>query len=324
MSEREALLVIPTDPAELIRWYSFSEADLSLIRQRRGDGNRLGFAIQMCLLRHPGTGLAPDMGAAAGLVEWAAGEIGADPGSWELYGAREETRREHLLELRSYLGLKPFGLAEFKAVGAALDELADRTDKLVALAERALEILRQRSVVVPGIGVVDRMCSAALTRANRRLYGTLAGALDARTKHALDRLLRPMEGRSVTALTWLRGTPSKASSPQMLEHLARLRAWRDVGLPDGIAVSVHQNRLLKLARAPTPPSFRPHPRHSSHRPLEHVLSRTSHHSPPRARPRTTPLTAGLGTHQPHRRLHLALQHPRHRPLPPLRKPPRTP
>ncbi|MEO6878613.1 MAG: DUF4158 domain-containing protein, partial [Gemmatimonadaceae bacterium] len=36
---------------ELIRHYTFSEADLSLIRQRRGDANRLGAAVQLCLLR---------------------------------------------------------------------------------------------------------------------------------------------------------------------------------------------------------------------------------------------------------------------------------
>lgn len=35
----------------LIRYYTFNESDLSLIRQRRGDASRLGFAVQLCLLR---------------------------------------------------------------------------------------------------------------------------------------------------------------------------------------------------------------------------------------------------------------------------------
>ncbi|MCV5863199.1 hypothetical protein OFN36_29765, partial [Escherichia coli] len=34
----------------------------------------------------------------------------------------------------------------------------------------------------------------------------------------------------------------------MLEHIERLKAWQALDLPSGIERSVHQNRLLKLAR----------------------------------------------------------------------------
>jgi hypothetical protein len=40
-----ALLAFPSERSELIRLYTFSEQDLSVINQRRGDANRLGFAI---------------------------------------------------------------------------------------------------------------------------------------------------------------------------------------------------------------------------------------------------------------------------------------
>ena len=57
-AERESLLAFPDTEEELIRHYTFSETDLSLIRQRRGDGNRLGIAVQMCLQRFPGQSFA--------------------------------------------------------------------------------------------------------------------------------------------------------------------------------------------------------------------------------------------------------------------------
>lgn len=50
-AERDSLLALPDTQDELIRHYTFSEPDLSLIRQRRGDANRLGVAVQLCLLR---------------------------------------------------------------------------------------------------------------------------------------------------------------------------------------------------------------------------------------------------------------------------------
>ncbi|EAA7805110.1 DUF4158 domain-containing protein, partial [Klebsiella pneumoniae] len=45
-TERESLLALPDAKDELIRHYTFNETDLSVIRQRRGAANRLGFAVQ--------------------------------------------------------------------------------------------------------------------------------------------------------------------------------------------------------------------------------------------------------------------------------------
>jgi hypothetical protein len=43
-AQGEELLVVPVDRAGLIEHYVLSEQDISLIRQRRGDRNRLGIA----------------------------------------------------------------------------------------------------------------------------------------------------------------------------------------------------------------------------------------------------------------------------------------
>ncbi len=59
-AERESLLALPDAKDELIRHYTFNETDLSVIRQRRGAANRLGFAVQLCYLRFPGTFLGVD------------------------------------------------------------------------------------------------------------------------------------------------------------------------------------------------------------------------------------------------------------------------
>jgi TnpA family transposase len=54
-AERQSLLALPDNHAYPIRYYTLSESDLSIIRQRRGEANRLGFAVQLCYLRFPGT-----------------------------------------------------------------------------------------------------------------------------------------------------------------------------------------------------------------------------------------------------------------------------
>ena len=50
-TERASLLDLPESPDDLARFYTFNDSDIALIRQRRGDANRLGFAIQLALMR---------------------------------------------------------------------------------------------------------------------------------------------------------------------------------------------------------------------------------------------------------------------------------
>jgi uncharacterized protein DUF4158 len=52
-TERVQLFAFPEDEGELIRLATLARADLTYIRQHRGDHNRLGLAIQMVYLRHP-------------------------------------------------------------------------------------------------------------------------------------------------------------------------------------------------------------------------------------------------------------------------------
>jgi TnpA family transposase len=53
-TERENLFALPDNQEDLIRYFSFSERDLSIIRQHRGAANRIGFAVQLCYMRYPG------------------------------------------------------------------------------------------------------------------------------------------------------------------------------------------------------------------------------------------------------------------------------
>ena len=57
--QRTRLFAIPTDAPEMTRHYVLDADDLALVGARRRAGNRLGFAVQLCALRHPGRVLDP-------------------------------------------------------------------------------------------------------------------------------------------------------------------------------------------------------------------------------------------------------------------------
>jgi hypothetical protein len=246
--ERTSLLALPESRDDLIRYYTFNESDLSLIRQHRGGTNRLGFAVQLCLLRYPGYALASDMMVAEPVIQWVARQIQAEASSWPKYGERDETRREHFQELRAYLGLSPFGQSDFRFLVHGLTDLAMQTDKGLLLVEHAVEVLRQRRVILPALSVLDRAGAEAITLANRRIYRALIESLTEEHRRRLDELLKIKPKNNITWLVWLRQSPLKPNSRHMLEHIERLKTFQALGLPEGIGRHIHQNRLLKIAR----------------------------------------------------------------------------
>lgn len=247
-AERAGLLAFPDTEDTFIQYYTLSESDLSLIRQRRGDANRLGVAVQLCLLRFPGQGLLPDMVVPTPLIHWIGRQLRLDHACWPHYAGREETRREHLLELRAYLGMEPFGIAHYRQAVHATTEIALQTDKGIVLANGAIAALRHRRVILPTLDVIERICAEAIAHANRRIYNILVEPLSDVHRSRLDNLLKRRDNSKTTLLAWLRQSPDKPNSRSMTEHIERLKAWQALDLPPGIERLVHQNRLLKMAR----------------------------------------------------------------------------
>jgi len=247
-TERESLLALPDAKDELIRHYTFNETDLSVIRHRRGAANRLGFAVQLCYLRFPGTFLGVDEPPFPPLLRMVAAQLKMPVESWSEYGQREQTRREHLVELQTVFGFKPFTMSHYRQAVHTLTELALQTDKGIVLASALVENLRRQSIILPAMNAIERASAEAITRANRRIYAALTDSLLSPHRQRLDELLKRKDGSKVTWLAWLRQSPAKPNSRHMLEHIERLKSWQALDLPAGIERQVHQNRLLKIAR----------------------------------------------------------------------------
>ena len=105
-AERERLIGIPTGYDELARMYTLEGPDLDLILQRRGDGNRLGFALQLAVLRHPGTMLARTDRPPEALVRYLAHQLHLPASALAHYATREQTMTDHGRQLADLFGLR--------------------------------------------------------------------------------------------------------------------------------------------------------------------------------------------------------------------------
>jgi TnpA family transposase len=82
---------LPDTRDELIRLYTFNDAELAIIRQRRGPANRLGFALKLCYLRFPGVVLGVDESPFPPLLRMVATQLKVPVESWAEYGLRAVT-----------------------------------------------------------------------------------------------------------------------------------------------------------------------------------------------------------------------------------------
>jgi len=247
-TELEGLLALPETDQELIRLYEFSEHDLSIINQHRGEANRLGFAVQLCFMRYPGIVLPVGKRPEPALLKIVCERLRIKTDVWEEYAERDETRRDHAGTIRLLFGFKAFTMHYYKTSLHALEKTAQQTDRGIVLALELLQNLRNQKILLPPSGVIERICAETITRGARIIYASLTESLSIDQQNGLDELLVVREGTSISRLSWLRGAPVAANAKYLLEHIERLQMIDALKIPLSLQQKIHQNRLLKLAR----------------------------------------------------------------------------
>jgi len=246
--EKEFLLAFPTDEVQRVRLYTLSSQDLGLIRERRGEANRLGFAVQLCAMRYPGVALAAEDAPPLWLLKCLARQLDVSPECWSDYSHREATRRVHALALQSLYGFASFSRTHVRPTVEALRRVAFGSDQGLIVATALVDHLRGQRILIPPIAVIERLCAQAITQGERQIYATLCELLTPQHDLKLEELLHVPQGGQLTRLRWLCGPPGAANPKQILEHIERLNLLTSLDLPSGIGDEVPRHRLLKMAR----------------------------------------------------------------------------
>lgn len=124
----------PTEQRELVRHFTLSAADLAAIQRCRGGANRLGYALMLCYLRHPGRALRTGERPPVALLAFVAEQISVLPEAIDEYLASERNRQRHAVECQEQLGLHPFGRHAAAELASSLLPHAIENDQLAHLA----------------------------------------------------------------------------------------------------------------------------------------------------------------------------------------------
>ena len=178
-AERERLTRFPAEvpPEDLVSAFTLSPKDITRVLLHRGQPNYLGFALQMCALRY--LGFAPDdlSTAPASVVKYVARQLGVSPEALKQYGARPQTRTDHLQEILSYLEFREANTTDLQALATFLLERALEHDKPIVLFQMGCEHLKSERIVRPGVTILERLVIAAREQAERETYRRIAPLL---------------------------------------------------------------------------------------------------------------------------------------------------
>ncbi len=187
---RRKLVDIPVDEDSLFRHYSLSRADRLEIELRRRNHNRLGFAIQLCLMRYPGRVLGAEEILPRAMLKYVADQIGAAPEAFSLYARREETCRDHTARLMMYLDTRSATLQDRRAALLSAIQAAATSDDGAAIVSSIVAAFRERSALLPAIDTIERIGLAGRAIARRRAETTLIKGVPLDTLRSLDPAVR--------------------------------------------------------------------------------------------------------------------------------------
>jgi len=242
------LLNLPADEDRLIRNYTMSGDDLDRALRKRGHHNQLGFAVQLCLMRHTGCLLAQNDAAPAEVVSFIAGQLGVSSAVLADYGRRDNTRREHSAELQELLGLRMMTRADQRAALVASIDAAAATDKGETIAAATVAAFRSRNVLLPSTDKLERIGTAGRAVARKRVQTSLLEGLTPERLEAFEQLLMVDPTIRQTRFAWLRALPEAPSEKNLLALIERLSFVRSFGLDPQRRGRIHPDRWAQLVR----------------------------------------------------------------------------
>ena len=199
---------------QLTRYFHLDDTDQSLIDAKRGDHNRLGFALQLTKVRFLGTFLEDPLDVPRSVLQTLVRQLRGTKLEEQLTRYRSADQRwEHKAEIQSHYGFRDW---VDSAVGFRLGRWLyalcwTGTEQLSVLFDRATTWLLANKILLPGCTTLERFVARLRNRVEERLWKQLGyGITDEQRVRLENLLIVPSLGRS-SWLDKLRAGPVRVS-----------------------------------------------------------------------------------------------------------------
>lgn len=243
--QRDNLLLLPTDTSSMLRHYVLSDEDLAIIKPRNGINNRLGFAIQLCVLRYPGRYLNSNDTLPHEFLSFVGAQIGLNEEGISGFTYKPVTRYEHLKILQKIYNFRLFHTCEAEFT-SWLKHAAIETRNGFEVAELFVQECRNCKIILPGITVIERLCADARVAAEREVIEIISSRLDAEMKGKLEKLLSDTVDGRLTIHGWLKRFEVGHNSADVNRLLDKLEYLQTLDIPESLLDRVPKHRIIWL------------------------------------------------------------------------------
>lgn len=249
-AERLRFTSFPDDLSadDLIGFFTLSQTDAQQIPAHASAVNRLGFAIQLLLLRFLGFHLPKLTSVPEIVIEFVASQIDVESIQIKDYGGREQTRSDHQRQIENYLGYRSATPDDFQTVTEWLTARALEHDRPILLLQMLCEYLQSARIVRPGLTILEKIVGAAREKAEQEIHRMLLPLLDEFRTKELNRLLKPTEPNRPSPLAWLRDSATANTPRTILETLGKLDQLKQWEVRQWDLSALNPNRRKQLAQ----------------------------------------------------------------------------
>jgi TnpA family transposase len=247
--QRLELVEIPLNISEyeIAKFYTFSPHDIDIINKHRRNYNRLGFAVQLALLRNPGWSLSSINNIPESVLIYISEQIQVTPKELELYAQRDNTRLEHLQEIREIYGFRNYTEQDNLSLIPILLPYAMENNNVINLMKLAINEIKKNKIILPGITTIEKVVSEVLSTADEEIIEIINNSITSEQKFRLDMLINIQNENTKTKLGLLKEDPGHSSPKAFAEVIERLELIRSLQLELNI-VGLHPNRIRELSR----------------------------------------------------------------------------
>jgi TnpA family transposase len=238
---------------QLTRYFHLDEADLALISNRRGEQNRLGFALQLTSVRFLGTFLSTFTSVPINVQRFVARQLSIeDVAIVADYAQRETTKREHTALIRKHYGYREFGEPpwSFRLSRLLYTRVWVSNERPSLLFDFATAWLIQNKILLPGASTLSRLIAEIRERATNRLWQRLSSLPTDEQKAQLETLFQIPEGMRSSRFDSYRKGPVTISGPAFntaVERYLELQAFGMQGLNFSLIPPVQLKSLARHA-----------------------------------------------------------------------------
>ena len=220
------------DLEQLDKYFVLSAADLSEIQECRGATNKIGFAIQLCILRWFGFLLVDLKPTPQNVVDVLIKQIGiTEPVDLSTYPQSKNTLNTHPERIREYLGFhKCDELQRLRLLTYLTDQVLE-LPRSANLIDVACDWLYENQIVRPATRTLQDIITEATTNGMNSVYRLISGELTSEQKRMIDGLLEAkqegLEG-GFSQLEELRKAAKRESTRSLNELTERVKLLKEL------------------------------------------------------------------------------------------------